>query len=297
MVKIVFLGTSQAVPDAKRNQTSILVSHGSENILIDCGEGTQRQMKIARINACKITRILITHWHGDHILGIPGLLQSLAFSNYAKTLHVYGPKGTKRFMDLMLRLFIFKEKIKVQIHELEEGVFFQNKDLILESRKMKHSCPCLGYNVIEKDKRKIKINELKKIGVKPGPIIKKLQEGKNIKYRGKTVLVSKYTKIVKGKKISVILDTSYNENAVKLVKDAHLMISEACYTTEHKDLAPERGHLTAEQAAKIAKKGKVKKLILLHVSQRYKNKDVVVKEAKKTFKNTSLAKDFVKLEI
>ena len=115
MIKVKFLGTSGAVPTAERNHTSMLLEYENENILIDCGEGTQRQFRKARINPCKITRILITHWHGDHVLGLPGLLQTLGFSEYNKTLYIYGPKGTKEFMQNLFKTFFFFEYIFHQI--------------------------------------------------------------------------------------------------------------------------------------------------------------------------------------
>ena len=104
MIKLTFLGTSDSIPTEERNHTSILLTYEGENILIDCGEGTQRQIRKAKLNPCKITRILITHWHGDHVLGIPGLLQTLSMSGYNKTLYIYGPEGTKKFMKELLKI-------------------------------------------------------------------------------------------------------------------------------------------------------------------------------------------------
>lgn len=298
MIDIIFLGTSQAVPNKEKNQTAVLISYGSENILIDCGEGTQRQFKIASLNICKLTKILITHWHGDHILGLPGLLQTLALSNYSKTLEIYGPKGTARYLQLMLSMFIFREKLKVKVHEIQESIFFENKDFKLEALNMKHQAPCLAYAFIEKPKYKIKIQELKKLGITPGPILKELQQGKNIKFKEKTIDAKKYTDLIPGKKVSFILDTSYNENCINIAKNADVLISEACFLKEHENLAKEREHLTAEQVATIAKKAHVKKLLLTHISQRYsKDNSIVLKEAKRIFKNSELAKDFMKIKI
>ncbi len=298
MIGVTFLGTSHAVPTKEKNQTAILLRYESENILIDCGEGTQRQFKIAGISPTKITKILISHWHGDHILGLPGLLQTLALSNYSKTLEIYGPRGTKEFMKLMLDMFIFREKIKVNVHEISEGVFFENKDFYLEAKKMKHPAPCLAYSFNEKKKFKIDISKLKKAGFKEGPWLKELQGGKDSKFEGKVISFKKYTKESPGKKVSFILDTAINENCSEIAKDADLLISEACFLKSEEKFAEERDHLTSEQIANVAKKSKVKKLILTHISQRYDKKEkLVLDEAKKIFKNSELAKDFMKIVI
>lgn len=297
-MEITFLGTSQATPTAEKGQTAILLTYNNENILIDCGEGTQRQFKIAKLNPCKITRILITHWHGDHVLGLPGLLQTLALNNYGKTLQIYGPAGTKKFTSLLLRTFIFREKLKVDVHEItKDGMFLETKDFKLEAYKMKHFVPCLAYSFIEKDKYKINMNYVKKQGLKESPILKNLQEGKNITFQGKKILAKKATTLKKGKKVAFIFDTLINGNCIKTAKQADLLIGEATFlSTEHSDKALERGHLTSKQTATIAKKTRVKKLILTHISQRYsKNNQVILEEAKKIFKNTDLAKDFMSL--
>ncbi|MFH1823458.1 MAG: ribonuclease Z [archaeon] len=294
MTKITFLGTSQAVPTKEKNQTAILLSYNSENILIDCGEGTQRQFKIAGLNIMKINKILITHWHGDHILGLPGLLQTMALGNYAKTLKIYGPTGTKRFIDLLLKLFIFRDKIKVDVQEIDKnGKFLDEKEFYLEAYKMKHQAPCLAYSFIEKDKRKLQMTYLKKLGVKNGPILGKIQRGEKVKHNGKLISLEKATKLIPGKKFSFVLDTLYHPDCVNVAKNADLLVTEACFLKDREDLAKERSHLTAEQAAKIAKKAKAKKLIVTHISKRYdKKENLILKEAKKIFKNTELAKDF-----
>src|SRR3989344_3210899 len=130
-INITFLGTGNAVPTPKRNHTAILLQYKNENILIDCGEGTQRQFKIAEISPSKITRILITHWHGDHVLGLPGLLQTLAMQGYNKTLKLYGPKGTKHYMSLLQELVHIK--IPLEVYEVENQVFIDEKDFTIET--------------------------------------------------------------------------------------------------------------------------------------------------------------------
>jgi len=299
-MEIIFLGTSEATPTAEKNQTAILLKYNNENILVDCGEGTQRQFKIAKLNPCKLTRILITHWHGDHVLGLPGLLQTLALNNYSKILHIYGPKGTKYFLTLLLKTFAFisREKLKLEIHEiLKKETILETKDFKIEAYPMKHFAPCLAYSFIEKDRYKINIEYLKIHGIKEGPWLKELQKGKDIAVNGKKILASKATTLKKGKKITFIFDTLLNENCVKAAENADLLIAEATFfDKEHADLAKERRHLTAKQAATIAKKAKAKELILTHISQRYSKKEqLLLEEAKKIFKNTKLANDFMKI--
>lgn len=296
-IEIAFLGTSQAVPTAKRNHTAILLRYKNESILVDCGEGTQRQFRIAKINPCKLTRLLITHWHGDHVLGIPGLLQTLALNGYNKTLNIYGPKGTKRFVDFIYNLFIFAGKIKVKVFEVNEGIFLKTDDFSFEASPVKHSAKCLAYRFNEADKRKIDVKKIKKFGLQ-GELIGKLQKGESINFKGKTIKPSDVSHIEKGKTVSFILDTALCDNCIKIAKDADLLISEATYSNELEEKASSYLHLTAKQAAEIAKKAKAKKLILTHISQRYEKDDTkILKEAKKIFPKTELAKDFMKIEI
>lgn len=299
-MEITFLGTSEAVPTEKKNHTAVLLKYENENILVDCGEGTQRQFRIARINPCKLTRILITHWHGDHVLGLPGLLQTLALNNYAKQLYIYGPKGTKRFLERMLDTFIFIEKIKLSVHEISKnGLFLETNNFQLYAYKMKHKAPCLAYRFVEKDKRKINLEFLKKVGLEKGPLLGKLQQGKDIIFRGKKITAKEATRIKKGRKIAFIFDTLLNENCFVAAKDVDVLVCEATFLDSlHRDKAKERFHLTAKQAAEIAKRANVKALILTHISQRYaKDEEVILKEAKKTFKNCILAHDFLKIKI
>jgi ribonuclease Z len=186
-IPITFLGTSQAVPTATRNHTAILLSYKDENILVDCGEGTQRQFRKAKLNPCKLTRLFITHWHGDHVLGIPGLLQTLALNNYSKTLNVYGPKGTRNFMKQLYKIFVPARKIKINVNEISSGKIFENKDFVIYSLPLDHEAPCNGYFFKEKDKLRIKKDKLKKLKIPNIPEIAKLSHGKDIKINNKLI--------------------------------------------------------------------------------------------------------------
>jgi len=295
-MKVIFLGTSDAVPTAERNHTSMLLEYNEENILIDCGEGTQRQFRKAKLNPCKLTRILITHCHGDHILGISGLLQTLNFSEYNKPVLIYGPKGIKEFMKLVLQTFSFQGKYQIEVKEVE-GKFFENDDFYLEAKSMTHGVPCNAYTFVKKNKIRINKEKLKKTPLE-GPILKKLKEGKDVVYQGKKYLAKNLIYEEKGKKISFILDTSLNPKIVPFAKDSDLLICESTFDSESEERAKEYKHLTSNQAAEIAKKSKSKKLILTHISQRYSsNPKKILDSAKKIFKNSFIANDLDIFEI
>jgi len=285
------------IPTVERNHSSILISYKNEGILVDCGEGTQRQLRIAKIKPNKITKLLITHWHGDHVLGIPGLLQNLAAHNYSKNLEIYGPKGTKKYLRHMLAGIAMQHKIKFTVKELTKSIFYKDSALILECAPLKHIIPCLAYSLRETDNVKININYTKKFGLTQHPLLGKLQKGKNVTYKGKKILAKKATIKTPGKKVTIIMDTAPNPNALNLAKNSDLLITEATWGRELEKFVKKRKHLTAELAAQIAKKSKSKELILTHFSQRYKSLDSLEKEAKKIFKNTRTAKDFMEVRL
>jgi ribonuclease Z len=296
MIKIIFLGTSDAIPSAERNHTSILLNYKDENILVDCGEGTQRQFRKAKLNPCKINKLLITHWHGDHVLGIPGLLQTLNFSDCEKSLIIYGPKGTKEFVNQMFKTFIFQGKINIEIQEVE-GKFFENDDFYIEAKKMTHGIPCNAYTFVLKNKIRINKEKLEKTKIQ-GPILQKLKEGKDIIYDGKKYFAKNLTYTEEGKKISFVLDTSLNKEIVPFVRNSNLLICESTFDSESEERAKEYKHLSVKQSAEIAKKSNSKELVLTHISQRYsKNPKKILEQSKKIFKNSFLAKDLDVLEV
>ncbi len=299
-IKVTFLGTGDAIPTKKRNHTSILLSYKNENILIDCGEGAQRQLKIAGISHSKITKIFITHWHGDHTLGLLGLIQTLIMQKYSKTLYIYGPKGTLHYISLIKQLlgpYQKLAKINLQAEEVS-GKFLETEEFYAEAAEMSHGIPANAYSFIIKDKRRLDKNKLKRLKLPNSPLLKKLQEGKDVIINNKKIKSEDVSYLEKGRKVAFILDTKLNSNMEKLAKNSDLLISEASFSKDDEALANEYKHLTSTQTATIAKKAKVKKLLLTHISQRYEyNLEKIGNEAKKIFKNTSIAKDFDVVEI
>ncbi len=296
-MKLTFLGTADQIPSADRNHTAMLLTYEGENILVDCGEGTQRQFRKAGLNPCKITKILITHGHGDHVLGLPGLLSTLSLSGYQKKLYVYGPKGTKEFMRELLRVFGFKRNYEI-IAEDVSGKFYDNGNFYLEAESMEHGIPCNAYSFVKKGQIRIDKTKLKKFKIKEGPHLAELKKGKDITYEGKKHKTKDLTYEDEDRKVSFVLDTRDNKKIIPFVKEADLLVCESSFEKGLKEQAHEHLHLTSDQCGEIAKKAKVKKLALTHLSQRYeKNTNFILNEAKKVFKNTIVVKDFDSVEV
>lgn len=296
-INLVFLGSGDAVPSVTRNHSSIFLNYKDENILFDCGEGTQRQIRKAGLNPCKINKIFISHWHGDHVLGIPGLLQTLALSGYPKDLTLYGPRGTKKFIDKMFETFLFVLKFPFRVVEISEGEVFDGGEYYIEAKEMSHGISCMAYNFVVRESLRIDSKKMEKSKLKSGPHMRDLKDGKDIVVDGKKYKAKDFTYLEKGKKISIVMDTKNNPKIIPFVKEADVLIIESSFAEDMEDKAKEYNHMTSKQCGEIAKKGKVGKLYLTHISSRYKNQKIILEEAKKEFKNSELAKDLMKLKL
>jgi len=310
-IKLNFLGTGSSIPTERRNHPAVLMRYKDEVILMDCGEGTQRQFRKAKLNPCRITKILITHWHGDHVLGLAGLLQTLNLNGYNGELVIYGPKGSKNEFKNMVSPYLgfywnvskkSGNKFDIVVKEVEEGVFLDKEDFFIEAIKVEHGCPDLAYSIVFKEKKRLDKEKLEKLKIPNSPLIGELVKGKTVEIDGKKIDGKKLSYIEPIRKITFLMDTRYIESLAKFAKDSDLLISEATHSAEEQELATEHGHLTSEDAANIAKKAKVKKLILMHLSQRYDAiPKVILGEAKESLKGTkievSVAEDFDELEL
>jgi ribonuclease Z len=297
LMEILILGTSSMVPTADRNHPGILVCSGCEKILVDCGEGIQRQLKIANAPITKITRILISHWHGDHVLGLPGLLQTLNNLLDGKEVFIYGPRGIKTQINNMLRAFPFDNNLKLIITEIGQGKFIDNKDIIIESQPLKHGINTLGFLFTEQTKRKIKIPFIKKNKIPFGPLLGKLQSGNDVVWKGKKIRSKDATNTVLGKKMAIVSDTAPCKGASSLAGNVDLLICESTYTEDSVSDKGEHLHLTSKQAAEIALRGKAKKLVLTHFSARYKDSSPLLKEARKVYSKVICAEDFLRINV
>jgi ribonuclease Z len=299
-LSIVFLGTGGSWPTIKRNVTSLAVKRGGEIILFDCGEGTQRQFQKSRLSYMQISKIFITHFHGDHFLGLPGLIQTMQLNDRNEPLHVFGPKGLNILISQLISLGYFKANYKIISHEVKGGDRIDFGDYSIHVLKVKHNVPALGYSIIENlrpglfDKQKAL-----KLGIPEGPLFSKLQHGKSIKLdEGRIINPNMVLGPPRsGRKIVISGDTKPFDKFIYFAKDADVLIHEATFDTELKDIAENYGHTTALQAAEIAKKAKVKKLYLTHVSPRYLDNSVLEKEARRIFKNAYVPNDYEEIEV
>lgn len=299
MLRVTFLGTGGTLPTPNRNPSAILINREGELMLFDCGEGAQQQMMRAK-TGMKISSIFITHFHADHFLGIPGLIQTMSFNGRSEPLDIYGPKWTKQFVNLLIDLGYYNLGFAINAHELEEGEVIDKGDYSVKAIATDHGIPSLGYSLEEK-KRAGRFDREKAIelGVPVGPLFSRLQKGEAVTVQGRKVLPAQVMGEPRpGRKIVYSGDTRPCETIVKASKDADLLIHDGTLAEELKDWAVETKHSTAKEAALLAKKAKVKQLVLTHISSRYsEGTEPLLREAREVFEDVRIAEELMQMEI
>jgi ribonuclease Z len=298
-INITFLGTGSAIPTARRNHPAMLLQYRGENMLFDCGEGTQRQFRKAKMNPCKVTKILISHWHGDHVLGLPGLLMTMMMNGYNKNLEIYGPRGTKervrQYFDLIR---LDGQKLNAVVKEVSKGIIFDGDEFMIEAAEMSHDTPVVAYSFIVKEKKRLDKEKLAKLKIPNSPLVGELVRGKTVEIGGKKVDGKKLMYVENQRKVTFLMDTRKCDGAVAIAKGADVLISEATYSKEENEMAEEYGHLTSVDAATIAKKARVRALVLMHLSQRYDAvPKIILNEAKEVFENVMVVEDLDGIEL
>jgi ribonuclease Z len=297
---VIFLGTAGSVPTPKRSLPAILIQRKGEQILFDCGEGIQRQMIKAKVGFHRKMKVFISHMHGDHVLGLPGLLQTMALLDRETKLEVYGPVGIKRFIEDIRETIQFVLTFPIEIQETtDEGVVCEEKEYIIKAVWTSHVIPSLAYGFVEKPRPgKFYPEKAKALGIPEGPLWSKLQQGHKIKLNGRIIRPKGVMGSPRpGRKIVYTGDTRPFKGFVRFASGADLLIHDATLDDELAERAEEDGHSTPSQAAENAKKAHVKQLILTHISARYKIPKMLLKQAQKIFENTQVAEDFMKIEI
>ena len=299
-LSIIFLGTGGSWPTVKRNVTSIAIKRGKEILLFDCGEGTQRQFQKSNLSYMQVSKIFITHFHGDHFLGLPGLIQTMQLNDREKPVDIYGPKGMDKLIDQLLSLGYFKPSYNVISHEVDQDDILEFDDYKINVFRVKHAIPALGYCLIE-NKRPGKFDKPKalKLGIPEGPLFNKLQKGNSVTLKDGRQISPEMVlgPSRQGRKIVISGDTKPIKEMAAYAKNADILIHEATFHSELTETAAEYGHTTALQAAEIAKKAKVEKLYLTHISPRYLDYHKIEDEARKIFKDSFVPKDFQEIEV
>lgn len=297
-MEVTILGTSSAVHTPTRSHPAIALRYAGEVILFDCGESTQKQLIFAKISPMKITRIFLTHFHGDHILGLPGLLQSMNFRGREKPLYIYGPKGLNRIMAAIKLLGFQDFDFPVEVVEIENGKILETEEFIVKAQKVRHNVIAYAYSIEEKKRPQFLRQKAIDLGVPVGPLFGKLHNGEEVEVDGKVVKPEEVLgEPKKAKKMVYSGDTLPCEEMVQFANGADLLIHEATYTLEDNDKAVQNFHSTSADASKIAGEAKVGKLILTHFSPRYTNTNDLLAEARKEFKNSHLAYDLMVINI
>jgi ribonuclease Z len=297
---VIFLGTGGSIPTPKRGLSAIAIRRKAELLLFDCGEGTQRQMIQAGVGFHRKTKIFVTHMHGDHVLGLPGLLQTMSLLDRTKKLEIYGPQGIKAFVEAISQTVRFTLTFPVQVSEVESGLVCEEKEYEVYATQSDHMDHSLAYALIEKPRPgRFNIEKARSLGVPEGPLWSKLQGGSSVKLPSGRIVKPEMVlgPPRPGRKIVYSGDTRQSENLVKLAENADMLIHEATFDDELMERAIEDGHSTPSMAAETAKKAGVKRLILTHISARYKDADLLLEQARKIFVNTELAEDFLRLEL
>ncbi|MBG3079720.1 ribonuclease Z [Proteus mirabilis] len=300
-MELIFLGTNAGVPSKDRNVTSMVLDLQNKQKsmwMFDCGEATQHQILHTRVKLPRLNKIFITHLHGDHIFGLPGLLCSRSMGGTEAGLTVYGPTGIKDFIETSLTLSHSYLTYPINIVEIDAaGFLFEEEGMKVSCEALSHPVPCFGYRLEEENSHgKLDALKLKTENIPTGPWLQELKQGKTITLPdGRVINGQEYIgPEIKGRCIAIFGDTQPTPDALKLANNADVIVHEATFKHEMAEQANSRGHSTTVQAATLAKDANVKKLIITHISSRYLPEDCVelLNECQHIFSHTEIAADF-----
>jgi len=298
--EVVFLGTSGSIPTVERSPPALAVRLPGELLLFDFGEGAQRQMIKAGLGFPSKLKIFITHLHGDHVLGLPGLIYTLSLLRRREPLHIYGPPGLSDFLSCVGETIGLEPPFELKVLEVGEGKVLEERGYVVEARWVEHTIPTLAYALVGKPRPgRFYPERARALGVPEGPLWKALQMGKAVRtpdgrlVRPEDVLGPPR----RGLKVVYSGDTAFSEALVELAKGADLLIHECTFDDGQAEKARERLHSTPSVASEVARRAGVGKLVLTHISARYKDPGILVQQAKAKFEEVLVAEDLMKIEL
>ncbi|WP_305063879.1 ribonuclease Z [Methanococcoides sp.] len=300
MLKVTFLGTGGSLPTTNRNPSAIMVNRDGELIMFDCGEGAQQQMMRAKTGMMNLSSIFITHFHADHILGIPGLVQTMSFQGRTEPLTIYGPEWVEEFVKFLTAMGYYKLKFEINAIRLKSGESIKRDGYSIVALNTEHNVPSIGYALVE-DERPGRFDRDKAIelGVPVGPLFSKLHHGGSVEVGGRVISAEDVVGDPRpGRTIVYSGDTRPCLGVLKASDGADLLIHDSTLADNMIDWAKESMHSTAGEAAALAKKAGVKKLVLTHLSSRYSDDATpLLNDAKALFKDVILAEDLLVIEV
>jgi ribonuclease Z len=292
-LSIFFAGTAGSVPTARRGLPATLIRRGADKVLIDCGEGTQRQL-IRSVGLPDLTEVFLTHLHTDHWLGLPGMLKSFDLRDRTAPLTVFGPPGTEALLDTVQRTVFGRLKYRFRVVDLEPDAIVEFDGYEIHALRVRHRGEAYGYALIEDDRPGRFDAELAaKLGVPPGPDFGRLQRGETVNGVAPEQVVGETRR---GRKLVFSGDTSPCDMVRVAADGADVLVHEATFTSEERDRALETGHTTARQAAELAAEAGVGLLALTHVSTRYAGGEIR-DEARAIFPRTEVPRDFDLIDV
>jgi ribonuclease Z len=289
--RFIALGTASQVPTRERNHNGYFLRWDAEGFLFDPGEGTQRQMIYADVTASQITKIFITHFHGDHCLGLAGVVQRLSLDRVPQTVQIFYPASGEKYLGNLLNASIYTNFASIEPRPVSnEGVIFEGADYAIESYPLDHSTESWGYRFREHDSVTLLPEKLESLGIRGREIGRLKTEGR-LEIGGKTVFVKDFSTEKRGQSFAFVMDTRLCLNAFRLAKDVDVLVCESTYLAAETEEAIAHGHLTSQQAARIAKDSGAGLLVLTHFSQRYQNIQDFVAEAREIHPNSIAVRD------
>jgi ribonuclease Z len=285
-LRITFLGTSAGMPTRARNVASLALTMDGAVLLFDCGEGTQHQLMRSAVRFGAIEAIFLTHLHGDHLFGLPGLLASMSLNARQRPLALYGPAGIAEFLRA---LPLFHTSFDIEIHEIAPGRVRRGDGYSVDAATLVHSAACFGFRIVEDDRPgQFDVERARALGVEPGPAYGRLQRGETVGDVNPSDVLGPARP---GRRIVYCTDTRPCDNAIELARGADVLIHEATYGSDMAEEAGARFHATAAEAAAVAREAEVRQLIITHISPRYVEPSALLSEAREIFPDTELAED------